>query len=362
MKKLFAIYQRRLRAGEGETNSETSRQAVMKRIKGLMETLDFGGHPVLDSAIDEVMVFCFEHLPVSDIEISNRVWYDGRMFEEAGELADFSIMAKFYDTAAISLGMGLQWAALINEHSTRKKENAELTLQRRKESVEKWKRFADDAGPTLAMSAWCVVLALADFRNEWSYDLSKWALCGGCLYRGWLFWKAGMRRGLLPLGILAVIFNPFAPIRFDEEEWRIFDWIAAAVFFYYVPGLRARLINLRRHWLLIGLGVVAVWAAITFVNYVNRMSPMWKMQREARETRINDEKAKKKEKDFDSSPAGRVFRDTWERDHPSIKFELPSELYRSSDGLDPKTEGWYPAERGIIHGVETKEEFRNPTK
>ena len=289
MKKLFRIYQRRLNAGDADLHAESSRQEVMKRIRGLIEDFDFGGHPVMDSTIDEVMLFCFERLPVGDIEVCNRVCYDGRMFEEPGKLADFSIMAKFYDTAAIRLGMSPQWAALMDEHSIRKKENAELALHRKKESVEKWKRFADDSGATLAMSAWCVILALADFRNEWIYDLSKWALFATCLYQGYRFWQNGMRRGLVPLGILAVIFNPIAPIRFDEDEWRVVDWIAAVVFLFHVPKLREGIQRMRAsQWILASLGVVALWGVITFVNYIKRMEPVWTRQHEERKLKAEE--------------------------------------------------------------------------
>jgi hypothetical protein len=81
----------------------------------------------------------------------------------------------------------------------------------------------------LLAAAWCIVLALADFRDGWIYDLSKWALCGVCAYTGFRFWKEGSRRLLIPLGIMAVIFNPFAPIRFGDA-WPIVDTLASAAF------------------------------------------------------------------------------------------------------------------------------------
>lgn len=76
---------------------------------------------------------------------------------------------------------------------------------------------------------WCVVLALTDFRAVWIYDLSKWAICGLCVYAGFRSWKGGSRRLLVPLVIMSVIFNPFAPIRFGAA-WKAVDALASATF------------------------------------------------------------------------------------------------------------------------------------
>lgn len=89
------------------------------------------------------------------------------------------------------------------------------------------------------MAAWCVLLALSDFDGDWIYDLSKWGLCVGCSYIAHQFWKEGVRKLLIPMGILAIVFNPIAPIHFDSDEWQVVDWIAAGALLLYVKEIRA---------------------------------------------------------------------------------------------------------------------------
>jgi hypothetical protein len=119
-------------------------------------------------------------------------------------------------------------------------EYVEQRLKRYREEVNEMAGFCAESSTGISRGArswwllvaavWCVVLTLADFREEWIYDLSKWALCGVCGYTGFRFWKEGSRRVLVPLGIMAVIFNPFAPIRFGDA-WKFVDALAGATFF-----------------------------------------------------------------------------------------------------------------------------------
>lgn len=157
------------------------------------------------------------------------------MFEDPGELGELSIMAKLYDIAAIRLGMGSQWVNLVHQQAAGREENTKLALQKKKDRVKNLKRVANEHGVSAAMAAWCVVLAVMNFHSEWIYDLSKWAMCAGCLFYGRNLWKNGARRVLIPLGILTVVFNPIAPIRFSEDEWKVVDWIGAVAFMGYVP-------------------------------------------------------------------------------------------------------------------------------
>jgi hypothetical protein len=85
----------------------------------------------------------------------------------------------------------------------------------------------------LGMAAWCAAIALIDFSGDWVYDLSKWGVCAGCLFVGYQRWTEGERKWLIPLGIVAVLFNPIAPIRFDSYEWRTVDWIVFSLFIGY---------------------------------------------------------------------------------------------------------------------------------
>lgn len=81
----------------------------------------------------------------------------------------------------------------------------------------------------LMAAVWCVILAIVDFDGIWIYDLSKWALCGICAFLGFQTWREGSRRHLIVLGIIAVIYNPFAPIRFGDG-WKVVNALAGATF------------------------------------------------------------------------------------------------------------------------------------
>ncbi len=60
-----------------------------------------------------------------------------------------------------------------------------------------------------------MVLALVEFDDDWPYQLSRWALCAGAA------WSATQGAGWRRVGfaIMAVIYNPIAPISFDDEWW-----------------------------------------------------------------------------------------------------------------------------------------------
>lgn len=84
----------------------------------------------------------------------------------------------------------------------------------------------------VGMAAWCVSLALLEFNPpfrfssvRWPFQLSQWAICAGSALLGLRFGR-NTWRGIVIL-IVAVLFNPIAPIRFDQA-WSAVEWIAAA--------------------------------------------------------------------------------------------------------------------------------------
>lgn len=234
----------------------------------------------------------------------------------------------------------------------------------------------------LAGSAvWCMVLALAEFNDQWIYDLSKWALCAGCLYQGYQFWHAGMRRAILPLGILAIIFNPIAPIHFEESEWVVVDWIAAVIFVAYLPGALRFLIKLPSilwrafvrlpeedliSWLAVRVIVVfGVFAgAVIGVSKIRDSTPAGRI-------RVAQEKAGLAALKERAEAQKKAQVDRWK--NPPRILEKPIKYPRAlpGGGLDwTGVEGgerpiinneWHPTS-GVIHSVETEEEFHNPTK
>jgi MFS family permease len=80
-------------------------------------------------------------------------------------------------------------------------------------------------------------LGFSDFDSVWVYDLAKWAVCSLSVYLGVYLWKRDLRRSLIPLAVVAVAFNPIAPVRFDDDAWKVVGWIAAGVFLGYAFNL-----------------------------------------------------------------------------------------------------------------------------
>ena len=84
------------------------------------------------------------------------------------------------------------------------------------------------------MAAWCIVLAAVDFHARWPYEVSKWGICAGSIVLARHFEKGSWR--FLLVCILAVIFNPIAPIHF-ANAWHTVDGIAAVGFVAVSPVL-----------------------------------------------------------------------------------------------------------------------------
>jgi hypothetical protein len=135
----------------------------------------------------------------------------------------------------------------------------------------------------IAAACWCMVLVLVELPNEWSYQLSRWALFLIAAGTGTLRWKNGVRTGTIPLVVLAVIFNPIAPISFKEDEWRVVDCIAAGVFMLHVARGREWLLARKQRIIAITLLPLLVVGTVNGWNhYVLHCERQW-MLREARE-------------------------------------------------------------------------------
>ena len=77
----------------------------------------------------------------------------------------------------------------------------------------------------LLAAAWCAVLGTVSFYSDWVYQLSRWGVCASAVY-GALGAKGAWR---WPLWILAVIYNPIAPVHFEGDQWKVVNWLSSAV-------------------------------------------------------------------------------------------------------------------------------------
>ena len=215
----------------------------------------------------------------------------------------------------------------------------------------------------LLAAVWCIVLALADFSGEeWIYDLSKWALCGLCVYAGFQSWKEGSRRRLVPLGILAVIFNPFAPIRFGDS-WKAVDALAGATFLgaflWDNDWIGKAWKNRKKIGVYALMGAVACFTVFLFVGtYLDAKNGG--QERRAAELKVRKEKtdAVDHEKlmksvlgdDYQERIIRKVYAD-WEAEHPTSRMPIlprsePTYYDPSKIGHSPDTYGkdvsWHP--------------------
>lgn len=87
--------------------------------------------------------------------------------------------------------------------------------------------------PVLAssISAACILLlAIPDIWPYAYYQILRFAVCGAALYNGYTAYATGKKMLIGIFAIIAVLFNPIAPIYLDKEVWIIIDSITAVIF------------------------------------------------------------------------------------------------------------------------------------
>ena len=129
----------------------------------------------------------------------------------------------------------------------------------------------------LAAAIWSAVLIFSDFP-DWGYQLSKWGLTSVAGIAAWHLWRAGARQSVIPLAATAAVFNPIAPISFDEDEWRLVDGLAAIAFLLYVKNIQVWISSHRR----------AVGAAIAVLSLAG-LGVLWKEDRRKDQSRLRSE-------------------------------------------------------------------------
>lgn len=81
----------------------------------------------------------------------------------------------------------------------------------------------------------CIVVATMAFSASGTHPYSYFMLLRwfACVMAGYLSWRLyqSKRSGLAVLfGIVAIVFNPIAPIRFSRATWEPIDLIAGVIF------------------------------------------------------------------------------------------------------------------------------------
>lgn len=199
----------------------------------------------------------------------------------------------------------------------------------------------------ITAAIWCVVLGFSDFSGIWIYQLSRWALCAAAIWSGMQL--NGWARYLM--FITAVVFNPLQPIRFEQNEWKIVDFVAALAFF--VP-LAREMKWIKSAWsnrgavaivLVLGGGGIAMIVNVTIDvldgGYERRAAEKTQVKLKADKRRA-EELFNKFSKDFPmpSSPLDISPKYGRPLSIPPVSYGPDSELGRSIPS--PVKNDWYP--------------------
>ncbi len=61
------------------------------------------------------------------------------------------------------------------------------------------------------------------------YQLTNWAVMGAALTAAWQFYKRGNLWFTWIFVVVAVVFNPLAPLHIQQDIWRVIDLVGAAL-------------------------------------------------------------------------------------------------------------------------------------
>lgn len=77
-----------------------------------------------------------------------------------------------------------------------------------------------------------LVAALGDWPYAY-YQILRWAVCLAGAYTAWKAYESGNHGWAWIFGLIAVIFNPIAPIFLERDTWQTIDLVAAVPFLVY---------------------------------------------------------------------------------------------------------------------------------
>lgn len=78
-----------------------------------------------------------------------------------------------------------------------------------------------------------IVILLLAIPPIWPYGyyiLLRWVVTASAIFLVWIAYNLKKTFWLFLMGIIALLFNPIAPIHLDKETWIIIDLIVATIF------------------------------------------------------------------------------------------------------------------------------------
>lgn len=80
-----------------------------------------------------------------------------------------------------------------------------------------------------AVAAAMLFWALARHSYDY-YVLLRWIACVAAVYGVLVFWESRQVILVVPLAMIALLFNPIIPIHLSRSTWRPIDVVAGAIF------------------------------------------------------------------------------------------------------------------------------------
>lgn len=86
-----------------------------------------------------------------------------------------------------------------------------------------------------------IIMLLLAIPAIWPYGyyiLLRWVIATGAIFLIWVAYNLKKTFWLFLMGIIALLFNPIAPIHLNKETWIVIDLIVATLFFVSIFKLK----------------------------------------------------------------------------------------------------------------------------
>jgi len=70
------------------------------------------------------------------------------------------------------------------------------------------------------------------------YTLLRWVVCISAVFSAWVSKELEKKSWLVLMAIIALLFNPIAPIHLDKGTWVVIDFIVAILFFVSITKIK----------------------------------------------------------------------------------------------------------------------------
>jgi len=83
-----------------------------------------------------------------------------------------------------------------------------------------------------------LLLAIPDIWPYGYYIVLRWVVAASALFLIWVSYELKKQFWLVPMAMVAILFNPIVPIHLDKETWTIIDFVVAILFLVSIFKLK----------------------------------------------------------------------------------------------------------------------------